>query len=450
MESLTLEQVLALAPDASSIKAGQGLANPAKWVRLGRKGRSVWGECQGSGKDPYRTQADLTGPAFHCSCPSRKFPCKHGLGLLLLLAGNASRVPEGAEPPWVAEWIAKREASAEKKAQREAAEAAPPDPETAAKREQERERRAGKREERVGAGMEELQTWLDDLLRQGLAHAKQQPSRLFDAMAARMVDAQAPGVARRLKEFPGIFASGEQWADRALEEAGTLQWLIHGFTRLDTLPEGLRASVRASIGWTTSEQELKGAEVVGDQWQITARRIETEEKLRVQRTWLAGKNTKRFALCLSFAAGNQPLDVGLPEGSVVDADLAFHPSGAPLRAVVREKRASTRAFGEPAACSDFEECLEICAAFFAGDPFVEQVPWYVAGCTPALANNGWLLLDKQGKSVPIAPRFANAWHLFAISGGAPLAVFGEWNGHELLPLSAISEERFVSLGGVFP
>jgi uncharacterized Zn finger protein len=24
---------------------------------------------------------DLSGPAFRCTCPSRKFPCKHGLAL---------------------------------------------------------------------------------------------------------------------------------------------------------------------------------------------------------------------------------------------------------------------------------------------------------------------------------------------------------------------------------
>src|SRR6202034_3296211 len=98
MEILTTAQVLALAPDAASAKAGQGLGNPGKWVSLGRRERSVWGQCQGSGKDPYRTQADLTGPAFHCSCPSRKFPCKHGLGLLLILASNGAKFSE-AEPP---------------------------------------------------------------------------------------------------------------------------------------------------------------------------------------------------------------------------------------------------------------------------------------------------------------------------------------------------------------
>src|SRR5206468_6763314 len=102
--------------DPASAKAGQGLGSPAKWARLARSQRSVWGEIQGSGKDPYRAQADLTGPAFHCSCPSRKFPCKHGLGLMLAFASQPAKFAEAAPPPWVVEWLAKRDATTERKA----------------------------------------------------------------------------------------------------------------------------------------------------------------------------------------------------------------------------------------------------------------------------------------------------------------------------------------------
>nr|WP_279163542.1 SWIM zinc finger family protein [Rhodococcus erythropolis] len=34
---------------------------------------------------------DLRGPAYKCSCPSRKFPCKHALGLLV--EWSEGRVP---------------------------------------------------------------------------------------------------------------------------------------------------------------------------------------------------------------------------------------------------------------------------------------------------------------------------------------------------------------------
>jgi hypothetical protein len=446
MQVLTTEQVLALAPDAPSVKAGQGLANPGKWVSLGRSGRSVWGECQGSGKDPYRTQADMSGPAFHCSCPSRKFPCKHGLGLLLLLAANSARVPEAPAPPWVREWIAKRNASAEAKAAKGEG-APPPDPETAAKREAERARRAEKREDRVRAGLVELQTWLEDMTRQGLAHAKQQPVRFFDTMAARMVDAQAPGIARRLRAWPGIFASGDDWAGHALAEAGALQWLLHGFARLEALPDGLRASVRNAIGWTVAEQDCAETEPVRDWWQVLAQVVEEEDKLRVQRTWLAGVESRLPALCLSFAAVNQPLDVSLVAGTEIDASLVYPPSGSRLRAVVRERHAGVKPMSEAAAHASFAEALAKTADLLSGDPWLERTPLLVRECIPLRTGETWVLCDAGGAAVPVSRRFVHAWSLFAVSGGAPVTVFGEWNGRSLLPLSVIAGGRFIALGG---
>ena len=81
---ISAESVLALAPDAASAKAANGLTKPGQWPLLGANEAAVWGECQGSSR--YQTQVDLSGPSFRCSCPSRKFPCKHGLALLLLWA----------------------------------------------------------------------------------------------------------------------------------------------------------------------------------------------------------------------------------------------------------------------------------------------------------------------------------------------------------------------------
>lgn len=449
METLTAPQVLALAPDAASVKAGQGLSNPSKWSTLGRSARSVWGECQGSAL--YRTQADLTGPAFHCSCPSRKFPCKHGLGLLLVLANNPARVPEAVPPAWVEEWLKRRDAGAEKKVARQPI-AGAADPEAAARQEAERKRTA-KREDRVQAGLAEMQTWLGDLLRHGLASAKEQPARFFDAMAARMIDAQAPGVARRLRGWPGVFASGEGWADRALEEVGALQWLLNSAARLDTLPAPLRASVRTAIGWTISEQELfadPSAEHIQDDWQIVGQRTEEEEKLRVQRTWLVGASTGRSALCLSFAVGPQPLDMSLLPGTRIDADLVFYPSAAPLRALVRTRHGEARDFGHPAASADFDEALERTAGWIAGDPWLERAPWFVRDCTPWQHDGHPALRDAAGAVAPLAREFMNFWPLLAASGGAPATVFGEWNGRTLLPLSVFVEGRFIALGGKMP
>src|SRR5262245_9167559 len=124
----TTEQILALAPDGSSAKAGKELATARKWVTLGHDERAAWGEGQGSGATPYRTQIDLSEPAFRCSCPSRKFPCKHALGLFLLLEGQPDAFTQVAPPDWVTEWLASRSERAEKRAQKEERAAPVPDP----------------------------------------------------------------------------------------------------------------------------------------------------------------------------------------------------------------------------------------------------------------------------------------------------------------------------------
>lgn len=171
---LTSDQILALAPDSSSAKAGVALANARKWSGLGANEAAAWGECQGSGKLPYQTRIDLRDIAFKCTGPSRKFPCKHGLGLYLLLASDADLFSDGDAPTWVTEWLTARAGRTERKQQRETA----PDPEAQAKR-------VAAREAKVAAGLEELELWLRDLVRMGIAGLPSKEYRFWDAPAAR-------------------------------------------------------------------------------------------------------------------------------------------------------------------------------------------------------------------------------------------------------------------------
>src|SRR5215204_4271633 len=100
----TAEQVLSLAPDVAAHKAARSLGSPRPWRDIGFRGGdppTLWGLCQGSGSTPYQTCVDLAEPAYRCSCPSRKFPCKHTLGLLLLWSAGGVEVDE--PPAWVTE-----------------------------------------------------------------------------------------------------------------------------------------------------------------------------------------------------------------------------------------------------------------------------------------------------------------------------------------------------------
>jgi hypothetical protein len=441
--TLTADQILALAPDAGSAKAGQGLASRRKWLALGRSDQAAWGECQGSARDPYRTQIDLAEPAFRCSCPSRKFPCKHGLGLFLLLASEPSAFDQGPPPPWVVEWLQRRSQSA---AQREPKPApAPAEGDAQKKRVAAQAKTSAAREAKVAAGVDELGRWLRDLIRQGLASAQGRPYSFWEGMAARMVDAQAPGLARMLRALAGIPASGEGWQARLLERLALLHLLLEGYRRIETLSLDTQADIRAAVGWSYNQDELLESAGLRDRWQILGQRVEDEDHLRVQRTWLWGETCARPALILAFAAPGQPLDRSLAPGTALDADLVFFPSAYPQRALVKQRHGSPTPLGSTPGYADLGAATAACAAALAAFPWLERFPMPLQSVTPVQTGERWAVRDGAGRALPLALGFAHSWRLLALSGGRPLALFGEWNGMSLLPLSVGAGEEFRTL-----
>lgn len=299
----TTEQILALAPDASSAKAGQGLAAARHWVTLGCDDKSVWGECQGSGKNPYQTQIDRSEPAFKCSCLSRKFPCKHGLGLLLLFANQANHFKQTPPPTWVSDWLTSRTKRAEQKIEKSARPAEEiANPAAQAKR-------VASREAKVAAGLRELELWLHDLIRYGLAAPQVQEHKFWDQPTKRMIDAQAPGIARMIQAASVYRALGSLGHEQMLQRLAQLHLLLEGYQRIETLSAGTQADIRTLIGFTQNQDDLLKQSGVQDRWLVVGQRVTEEERLRVQATWLRGEASQRDGLLLQFAHATQPLDV---------------------------------------------------------------------------------------------------------------------------------------------
>ena len=86
--TFTEEMVQGLAPDEAIFKRAQELATAKKFLNLGASADGTWlfGECQGSGTEPYQVSADFhdpNNPVLRSSSPSRKTPDKYGIALLL-------------------------------------------------------------------------------------------------------------------------------------------------------------------------------------------------------------------------------------------------------------------------------------------------------------------------------------------------------------------------------
>ena len=227
-----VEQVFALAPKPSSLAAAQPLAVPSRWVGAGCNERAVWGRCTGGSAEPYVCAVDHVAVAVRCSCPSRVLPCKHALALLLLWARG--QVAEGEAPAFAAGVVASVVAKAPKQAAEvpevvtvpvpvpsahdgggDAGPITPPifpdrDPNTS------RDDRLA----RMAAGLAELDRWLDDRVRTGLADPALARYSTWDDLAARLIDAQVGGLANRVRRLAGVVGAHPDWHQQVLSELG--------------------------------------------------------------------------------------------------------------------------------------------------------------------------------------------------------------------------------------
>ena len=387
-------------------------------------------------------------PVFKCSCPSRKFPCKHGLGLLLLYAKEEASFVKGAEPGWVSDWIDGRANKTEKKSEKARAAAEAPVGVAA------RSKRAAVREDRVRQGVAECRIWLDDLLRRGLAAAQSDITTECQRVAARMVDAQAPGLAGTIRRIPRLMASGTGWEVRTLDLLGRLHLLLAAADRLGDLPSALAGDVRVAIGFNQPKEEVLAGQGVADLWTVVGQAFEEDDRLTVRRTWLWGKGTAGAALVVDFAVGNQPLETSLVPGTSFEGEVAFYPSGAALRALVKSRGEAARAVGAPGGegPNDIGANLERFARALGANPWLMHWPMILSRTMLVHSADRWLL--RQGEEMlPLSPAFEKGiqlWRLLSATGGREGTIVAEWDGDAAEPVGVFVDAEtteYVGLGG---
>ena len=419
----TEEQIIALAPDEASVKAGKGLANLGKWPRLGASEEAIWGEAQGSGNNPYQTRIDLTHIGYKCSCPSRKFPCKHALGLLLLYARNADKFTQKAPPSWVSEWLDQRNKKTEKQAEKASQ---PVD-------EQARAKRAAQREKKVADGVAELQLWLKDIIRSGLATIPEKGDQFWKNMAARMVDAQAPGLTNMIRSLGSLddFAMG--WELKAWELITQIYLATEGFKHQENLVPQVQEDVKTIIGWTYKQDELTLQTGITDTWWVLGKQETEEDRLTILHFWLKGEKSERYALILQFVAPGQPRETSLIPGTVMEAELIFYPGNFPLRAIIKTQQPA-RPFHQPSGYFDLNALEEAQTSALSAHPWVYRLPAVLNEVTPVLLQDKLFLQDKNQKAIPVICGFDVQWKLLALSGGHPIDVAGVVENQTLHPL----------------
>ena len=421
-----------VAPDEAALKAGQALARPGPWSETGATVTLLWGRCQGSGATPYQVSVDLLAPAYRCTCPSRKFPCKHALGLLLLWSSGHD-VAEVSDPAaFAAEWArqrAEREAGAAARAAGEAA-ARPVDPEA-------RAARVETRLATMDAGIEEFSIWLRDLVRGGTAAARSEGVAHFDAAAARLVDAQCPGLANEVREAPAALFSGADWSEAITAVIARWWTIVRAWQHRDRLTDDEVADVRVALGWAWPTADIRTRDPVCDSWLVLAVRRTEQARMAEQRTWLRGLRTGTTALVLDFAVG-QPLPVPQAVGATLDGTVALYPGSEPRRALFLDPPGPGEPAPYPGDGVGITAARARITAHRAANPLALRTPLLLGDVVIGTTT----VHDGTGDALPLATTAPRA--ALAVSGGRPVTCFGEWGASGFAPLTVVADGEVVA------
>ncbi len=435
--SITLQSVQAIAPDQASLNAANKLLKPAKWPlrQIDEDAGLVWGECQGSGANPYRTVFDKADQGYKCTCPSRKFPCKHVLALMWMYADTPSEFGPGSTPDWVSDWLGRRrktggaakpETTTKGKsltAARKAEPEKPKDPKAEARAKAAAEKRAAETEAALMGAMDDLETWIDDQLRTGLSGLMGELAPRCRAIAARMVDGKAAALAGRLDELPSelLALPGEERLDALVMHLGKLVILARAFRAEPKNPE-----IRRAVAMSETREDVVSASdalKVTARWDVVGERIKTRrDGLVSQGTWLLNLDKGDFALLLDFfpaSAGKR--GSAFAPGDQFAGDAIYYPGATPLRAVLTDRQPLEGSVDWPAT----QQTLRAAA-------------WDTV--SPVLLSSGRIVSDRSGKpwwegadgtAYPVETPPAEAIFGMELRQTAAL-----WNGARLALLSA--------------
>lgn len=419
------------APDSSSLAAARKLAHPGPWSETGSNDVLVWGKCQGSGKTPYQVSVDIVAPAYRCSCPSRKFPCKHALALLLLWSRGEAAAAGAHTADFAKEWAGQRADRATAKERRQAEKSA--DPEAQAKR-------LAARLALMDAGIEDFSRWLTDLVRTGLAAARKQPYSWWDGVAARLVDAQLPGLAEQVRDMASQVHGRTDWADHLLLCVGRWWALAKAWTARDSLSPEEFADVKAALGWATPSADVQDTGSLTGPWLVLGAHRSDDGRLQQQRTWLRATDGT-MVVVLDFAGQGQGLAAPQLAGSQLEATVARYPGSRPQRAMFTSAITPQGVVTSLGNGNSIKQALEQESAAVARSPWRTRHPALLGGVTVNPVDSGWLH-DPNGDALPLVDAPLDS--LLALTGGRAVDIFGELDDGRFRPLTVAVDGMVVT------
>ena len=289
-------------------------------------------------------------------------------------------------------------------------------------------------------GVDQLRDWLDDVLRIGLLEYEFSENSLHE-ISSRLVDAKLGGLARRVRNLSNIPKSEQNWKERILFELSQLYVYTSAFQRLESLPPSMQHTIYSVGGYNLQKSKLKKDGAIRDVWNLIGQTQHQEEQLSARRSWFVGANTKRFALVLEFTFGRNKFDIDWNMHSGYIGGLVYYPGTFSLRGHLFDVETMKRPKVPMPAYDLLAKFQKQFAIAVAKNPWIRAFPCSLRDMRLIASDEDLFIRDQEGTIVPITNRFPEKiWSLVAISGGAPISLFGEWNGYDFTPLSYSNSE----------
>jgi len=262
-----------------------------------------------------------------------------------------------------------------------------------------------------------------------------------------MVDAKASGLATRLESLPSRLFSLPESARpaAALEELGLIHLMAEAYRRQETLPAGLKADVRQTIGWSVTREALladASAIRVRGAWRVVAALSEVQpDRLRRLETWLwlerlpeGVENAPRFAVLIDFVpVATGAASGGYSVGDRIEAELVFYPSAMPLRAQISQSLTGAQASNAPLDLpgQSLAQAYELYEHALCAQPWLGAWPFTIHKARVRRHESQLFLCESDetaaALALPLWPaQFADASPLLSL---AKLDAVGLWDGY---------------------
>lgn len=253
------EFIRSAAPNAAAVDNAKKISQKNGFTKLciSEDKSLIFGECKGSGKNPYYTSADFIGdtPVFRCSCPSRQFPCKHALALMTDY--SAGKPFETAPIP---EDIQSKRDKLAKKAEKAAETADKPAP-------KQNSAAAAKKLQKQREGLEIAERFVNEILAHGAASVTKASAAQYAELAKQLGDYYLPEPQQLIYE---IIAAAEAYTSSEQPEDTILHELIRKCVRLSSSVKKCREYIDRKLesGEVLPENSVL-YEAMGGAWKLT-------------------------------------------------------------------------------------------------------------------------------------------------------------------------------------